>query len=688
MNNIARNIRVGISKMVRPPERISVSESAERYVKVRTASGGIANWDASLTPYMVEPMNCLTRRDYDAVVFVGPAQSGKTQALITCHMAYIIKCDPSDFLIMQTTKGTARDFDTQVVKRAFRDSPELKKELAAGSKSDNTYDKLFKSGSILFQRWPSINEISGKPLKFVSMTDYDRMTQNIDGEGSPFALAQQRTAKFLSRGMTLVETSPGFEVTEITRKSNYAHEAPSCGGALSIFNMGDMRRWYVKCPECGEYFMPPPDEAGLDFIHDRDMFGATLTEITRPVKFICTKNGCLIDVKHKPAMNKSGLWVPQGCSVEKGKLAGNAIKSKIASFWFPGILAAYSNPEALVEKYLKSYREYDITGSEENLKTVINVGFGCCYTPRYLLENNDAVELSERAEKIERYYVPDKTRLLIASVDIQNGKEGRFVVEVHAIGVNMEQWVIDRFDIAFTENQGEKRRVEPGIYAEDWKLLDDKVVAASYKTKEGKKITVHLTVIDTGGNGNSTDYAYQYYRYVQKTVLRNKVMLIKGGSHDDKSPVVRSYGKSDQGRQMKDVPLYILNTNSFKDKVDAMLRREYSGGLFLHFPHWLNESYYDELRAEFRKENGKWEKIRDRNESLDLCVYILAGCWRLGLNKNGFNWETPPSWAAPLENNINVHSVEEARKIRNDPKPQTATLKTTFITSDAWNSRL
>lgn len=226
MSIAAIDIRRDIAKSVRPTERVSVVESAKRHVKVRTASGGIASWDPDLTPYMIEPMNLLNNREYEAEVFVGPAQSGKTQGLITCHMSHIIKYDPSaDFLIMQTTKGTARDFDTQVIKRLFRDSPDLKKELAPGSKSDNTYDKVFRSGGILFQRWPSINEISGKPLKYVSMTDYDRMTQNIDGEGSPFALSQQRTAKFLSKGMTLAETSPGFEVTDIKKKFTAAQAA-------------------------------------------------------------------------------------------------------------------------------------------------------------------------------------------------------------------------------------------------------------------------------------------------------------------------------------------------------------------------------------------------------------------------------------------------------------------------------
>jgi len=667
MSQSALKIRQGIGAMIRPPERVSVSESAIRYVKVRTASNSIEAWNPDLTPYMIEPMNCLTSRLYDSVVFVGPAQSGKTQALITCFMAYIVKFAPADFMIVQTTKGTARDFDSQVVKRAFRDSPELKEELAAGTKSDNTYDKHFKSGAILFQRWPSINELSGKPLKYMLITDYDRMTQNVDGEGSMYALASQRTAKFLSRGMTLVETSPGFERTNRKHRPSYKHEAPACGGALSLYNMGDLRRWYVKCPECNEYFMPPTDEGGLDFTHDRDLFGVTMTEITRPVKYICTKNGCLIDIKHKREMNNSGLWVPQGCSVENGKVTGEAIKSRTASFWFPGILAAYSDPTILIEKFLKGNREYDITGSEENLKTCINVQFGAPYLPKCLADMDAGSELSSRAEKLERYYVPPLARLLVASIDIQNGRDARFVVQVHAVGVNMEQWVVDRFEISFTEREGKKSRVEPGVYKEDWDLLINKVITASYKTPDGRKMLIHRVAIDTGGNGNTTDYAYQFYKRLGKAGLSRKVFLIKGGSADTKSPITPSSGKDHNGRKMLDVPLQILNTNSFKDKVQAMISRETSGGLRLHFPHWLQESFFDELEAEHRGKNGKWEQVSARNESLDLCVYILAACWKLGLNSEGFKWDKPPRWALSIMGgNINVIDADSAREVRGD----------------------
>jgi phage terminase large subunit GpA-like protein len=45
--------------------------------------------------YVIEPMNCLASREYDAVVFVGPARTGKTIGLIDGWIVYNIVCDPA-----------------------------------------------------------------------------------------------------------------------------------------------------------------------------------------------------------------------------------------------------------------------------------------------------------------------------------------------------------------------------------------------------------------------------------------------------------------------------------------------------------------------------------------------------------------------------------------------------------------
>jgi phage terminase large subunit GpA-like protein len=60
--------------------------------------------------------------------------------------------------------------------------------------------------------WPTISELSGKPIPRLWLSDYDRMPQNVDGEGAPFDLARKRAQTFKRYGMTVAESSPGFAV--------------------------------------------------------------------------------------------------------------------------------------------------------------------------------------------------------------------------------------------------------------------------------------------------------------------------------------------------------------------------------------------------------------------------------------------------------------------------------------------
>jgi phage terminase large subunit GpA-like protein len=126
-------------------------------------------------------------------------------------------------------------------------------------------------------------------------------------------------------------------------------------------------------------------------------------------------------------------------------------------------------------------------------------------------------------------------------------------------------------------------------------------------------------------------------------------MLLKGGSHQDERPMFKGAAKLNNGKAMKDMPVWILNTNYFKDLVAASLRRKTPGPGYFHVARWLPDTYFDELRAEVRDPNGKWRKIKPRNEALDLWVYSLAILESLGYGPKGrLSWTTPPAWAAPL----------------------------------------
>lgn len=242
--------------LIKAPRRMPVSVAVAKYMRVPTSGGNSVPWDPMVAPYVLEPMDCLASREYDAVIFVGPARTGKTNGLIDGWVVYNIVCDPSDMLLVQMTQDKAQEHSKKRLARTFRCSPEVRKNLSPRRNDNNVHDKYFLSGSFLKIGWPSINVMSSSDFKCVALTDYDRFPEDIDGEGDGFSLASKRTTTFMSAGMTLVESSPGRDIRDSKWRRKSPHEAPPTTGILSLYNRGDRRRWYWPCPHCGEYFQP------------------------------------------------------------------------------------------------------------------------------------------------------------------------------------------------------------------------------------------------------------------------------------------------------------------------------------------------------------------------------------------------------------------------------------------------
>lgn len=121
----AKGIRQDISGIIRAPKRIAVADAVKEYMRVPMGAGNSVPWDPNIAAYVVESMNCLASREYDAVVFAGPARTGKTIGLIDGWIVYNIVCDPSDMLLIQITEEKAREHSKKRLDRTFRCSPEV-----------------------------------------------------------------------------------------------------------------------------------------------------------------------------------------------------------------------------------------------------------------------------------------------------------------------------------------------------------------------------------------------------------------------------------------------------------------------------------------------------------------------------------------------------------------------------------
>ena len=646
----AKAARTDSGYILRAPRRMRVADAVAQYMRVPMGAGNSVPWDPLVAPYVIEPMNCLASREYDAVIFVGPARTGKTIGLIDGWVIYNVICDPADMLIIQMTEEKAREHSKKRLARTFRVSPEVVSRLSPNKNDNNVYDRTFLAGNYLKIGWPSVNIMSSSDYKCVALTDYDRFPEDIDGEGDAFSLASKRTTTFMSSGMTLVESSPGRDVKDVKWRRTSPHEAPPTTGILSLYNRGDRRRWYWPCPHCGEYFQPCGDVvAGF-----RDIADPVLASEAAYIQ--CPSCSGRILPEQKRELNGRGVWLRDGESINAdGSRYGDPRRSRIASFWMEGPAAAYQTLSQLVYKLLTAEQEYETTGSEETLKTVINTDWGLPYLPRASMEQRKSELLEQRAEPVPSRSVPDGVNFLVATVDVQAGRHRRFVVQVTGYGSRGERWIIDRYNITQSlrgDSDGESQRIDPASYPEDWDVLLTDVFHKSWPlaSNPSQQMRLMAMAVDSGGEDGVTDNAYKFWRRCRRDGLGKRIYLFKGDSIRRAKLITRTFpdntGRTGRRAQAAgDVPLWLLQTDALKDRVNNALWRDSPGPGYVHFPDWLGSWFYDELTYEERSSDGKWSKPgRGANEAFDLMVYAEALVILHGYEK--IRWPDAPEWAS------------------------------------------
>lgn len=641
---------------MRPPNRVTVSESSDEEAWVYTPGGYNGPWKTP--PYLKRPLDLLNSRLYQGISFIGPAQSGKTFGLVECPIVWNINHNQADMLVVQMSETTAGDFSKTRIKRLLNHSNIPAGELL----KDNVFDKHFRSGCTLFVGYPAATQLSSKTLQIVLITDYDRMPKDIDGEGPGWDMAFNRIKTLGSRGKVVAECSPRGEALDPKEKlasDHFYHNVDY--GLITVYHQGTRERWYWPCPECDEFFQCKPSfDKDYLFIPEH---GSDLEEAAEQSRLICPHCGSLVDIHtHRREMNEHGVWVADGQTIDKhGQLHGEPPKTNIASFGLAGYAAQFQNPKSLILTYLQRLQSFQQNGDSSPLKTVYNTQLAAPYVSAESQDESEMEVVQGRAEKMQRAVVPYGVRFLTASVDVQGGKKKRFVVQVHGVGVGHETWIVDRFSITESnreDDEGNKLSIDPSSYLCDWDLITSEVVKRAYPLDDDSGyMPVLVTGIDTGGEEGVTDNAYEYFRELKKEGLHRRVVLFKGEGKGG-PPFRKTYPdnterKDRAAKARGDVPVYLLNTDRLKDSVMSMISRKQVGPRYVHFAKWLAKWFYEELFYETR-ENGKWKKPgKGANEAFDLFAYNYCLTLIKHVDNEGF-WDKPPSWAQSWDKNSEI----------------------------------
>ena len=567
--------RAGFLEGLRPEEPLTVSEWADRYRKLSSkASAEPGPWRTNRTPYLREPMDCLSSNSpVQRVVMMFAAQTGKTEAGSN-WLGYVIDHAPGPMLCVQPTVEMAKRLSKQRLESMITDTPCLAAKIAPSRARDsgNTmFSKDFSGGIMLLTGANSSTGLRSAPCRYLFADEVDAYPSDVDGEGDPVALAERRTTTFARRKILLTSTPTVKDFSRIEAE----------------YLRSDQRRFYVPCPSCG----------GMQWLQ----WPRLKWDAKRPgdVRYQCEHCGERFEENHKPAMLAAGEW--RATAPSDGRTAG----FQLSGLYSP---LGWCSWEQLVDDFLRAKSDAPA------LKAFVNTRLAETWEEDYAAAVS-ADGLMTKRLAYESGTCPDGVVLLTCGVDVQ---DNRLAVSVWGWGEGETGWLIWHQELMGDPTQ-----------TEVWGQLDQ-VLVTEWATAAGKALKVSQVAVDSGGH-----CTHEVYRYVRDRVRQN-VVAIKGSSRRN-SPAVGKGSKVDvswQGRVLKrGVTLYQLGTDTIKTTLFGRLRHNEAGGVgTLHFGMAADEEYFRQLTSErqaLRYHRGfpirEWvKKAGDRNEALDCVVYAYA----------------------------------------------------------------
>jgi phage terminase large subunit GpA-like protein len=570
---------------LRPEQPLTVSEWADKHRRLSSkASAEPGPWRTSRTPYLREPMDCLSSSSsVQRVVMMFAAQTGKTESGSN-WLGYVIAHAPGPMLLVQPTVEMAKRLSKQRLESLITETPVLAEKIAPSRSRDsgNTmFSKEFPGGMMLLTGANSATGLRSTPCRYIFCDEVDAFPLDVDGEGDPVSLAEKRATTFARRKILLTSTPTVKDFSRIEAE----------------FERSDRRRFYVPCPSCG----------GMQWLKWPQLKWENNDPST--AVYQCEVCGEKFAEIHKPAMLRQGEW--RATAPSDGKTAG----FQLSGLYSPLGWLSWAD---MVDDFLRAKADAPM------LKSFVNTRLAETWEEDFASKVS-ASALLERCEAYPEGRLPEGVLAVTIGVDVQGGGGSagdRIAVSVWGWGRGEEGWLIDHQEIA-----GDPCK------AEVWKQLD-LLVLHEWEHASGVKLRADVVAVDSGGH--ATAEVYQYARERQAV----GVIAIKGQSQRGKPPIGKP-GKVDinaKGQTLKrGAQVWPVGSDTIKTTLFGRLKHNDLGDGYLHFHAQTGEEYFEQLTAEkqaLRYVKGfpvrEWvKKPSARNEALDCLVYAYAGLNRL-----------------------------------------------------------
>jgi phage terminase large subunit GpA-like protein len=578
---------VEVAEALRPPPPLSLLDWAEKHMVLSPESSAVPGRFRAL-PYQRGILAAMADPTTPQVTLMKSARVGYT-TLVSALIGYHMHHDPAPQLVVQPTLDDARGFSREVLTPLLRDVPVLAEIQASEMETDTTLARSFPGGVITL-----VGATSGAGLRRISrrvilLDEVDGYPSSAGADGDPVRLAIRRSDYFHDRRIVAGSTPLTQGVSRIE----------------ALYEAGDRRRYYVPCPQCGhtDHLVFSEREGGGHWLQFDP-------EDPRDAHFVCSKNGCVIEHKHKRDMLERGEWRAET------ECQGHA------SFH---IWAAYSlSPNATWADIAREFVAAKRAG-REMLKTFVNTWLGETWVEAG--EAPDWELIYARREAYQLGTVPSAVEVVTCGVDVQHN---RWVYEVVGWAADKQSWCLDAGVIPGTPS-------DEGSWAAIDALLD-----RTYPTTDGRTVGIRMLAVDAG---DQTQHVYGWVRRHD----RSRVVAVHGTPGrtligTPKAVDVRANGK----RIARGVMSWPVGSGVAKSELYGWLRlpTPAEGSPcppgWCHFSDALPQEYFRQLTSEqlvsVQKRTGhsvlEWRVQAGReNHYLDARVYARAAAAILGLDR-------------------------------------------------------
>ena len=616
-----------------PDPTLTVSEWADKH---RVLAGRVAAepgpYRTDRTPYLREIMDALSVGSPEQrIVFMKSAQVGATEAGNN-WIGYLIHHAPAPMMAVMPTVELAKRNSKQRIDPLIETSPELRERVAAARTRDsgNTIlSKEFPGGVLVMTGANSAVGLRFMSARFLFLDEVDGYPDSAGDEGDPVTLVSVRSQTFGHRSKAFLVSTPTIKGQSRIER---AYEA------------SDQRRYFVPCPHCGH----------MQWLQ----FDRLRWEKGRPdtAEYLCEECDKAIGEDHKGRMLDGGEWRATAESQDE-----HSIGFHISSLYSPPGWKSWSD----IARGWESAQ-----GSDHELRVFKNTVLGETW-----FETGDAPDwqrIVDQREIWDHGTIPPGGVFLTAGADVQ---KDRIEVDVWAWGRGLESWLVDHIVIDGGPN-------DPNC----WDRMTA-ILGQTWADEHGECHLISRLCIDTG---YETPMVYSWAR----SVGFSRVSPVKGASSFERSnPVIGpSFVDTNiSGKRVKrGARLWSVATSTFKSETYRLLKQvrptkeEMGAGAAvpngtIHIPYWADDEWIKQLTAEqlvtIKTKRGftklEWQKLRARNEALDLRVYARAAVWIMGADRWSDEKWIQMGWSPPEAGDAIIEWQSNPRHVPATPTPMT-----------------